>query len=418
MTIKEAQEFINYTSWKGSSLGLSRIIKLMGSLGDPHKKLKFVHIAGTNGKGSTAAMLSSVLSEAGYTTGLYTSPYIHSFGERIQINGVPISDAEIIGVCSRLKEHVDLEQDPPTTFEITTAMAFLHFYECQCDVVVLEVGLGGRLDATNIIDTPELAIITAIDLDHMNELGDTIEKISAEKAGIIKKDGFVVSYPQVESVKQVIRDKCGQCAAKVVFVDDSAIIPLESGLYNQRFDFFDIRDLTIPLIGEYQLRNAAVVITAINVLRGRGWNIDDSSLQNGLLKTSWPARFEVMRHSPVFIVDGAHNRQGVQSAVDNLLRLFPNKKFLFLFGVLEDKDYMAMVDILIPHASRFLTLTPDDPRAIPAEDLAEFIRQRNASAAACESAEQGVRLAIESSDSIICALGSLYMIGHVRECLL
>ena len=415
-TIEEAMQFIYRTSWTGSRLGLSRIMELMELLGNPPKKMKFVHIAGTNGKGSTAAMLASVLEEAGYKTGLYTSPVIHTFGERMQINGKPVTEAEVVSVANHLQKYVDMMPDPPTEFEVITAMSLWFFYEKQCDIVVLEVGMGGRLDATNVIDTPEVAVITSIGLDHMAELGNTVEKIAGEKAGIIKANGIAVCHPQVETVERVIRMKCGEQGTKVTFVDDSAIVATGQGLEGQRFEYDGIKNLNIPLLGTHQLRNAAVVIETAKALCERGWNISDEALRNGLKKTLWPGRFEIMKRNPVFIVDSAHNPQGIQITVDTLCMLFPEKKFIFLFGVLADKDYEAMLEILIPYASRFITVTPNDPRALPAGEL----HLGGCDAIYCGSIAQGVKLAIEMSgeDDVICSLGSLSMVGQVRECLL
>jgi len=429
----EVLEFIHGTSWMGVNPGLSRIAELMGLLGDPQKSLKFIHIAGTNGKGSTAAMLASVLAEAGYKTGLYTSPPIHKINERMQINGRHISDEELIKVASLVGGQVRLQKDPTTVFETMTAIALLYFHRQNCDIVVFEVGMGGRLDATNIIPTPEVAVITSIGLDHMEVLGDTVEKIAGEKAGIIKPGGTVVCHPQAESVEGVIREKCRKESASCTFVNENEITLIETSLDGQRFDFImpgegqhasvgfsnATQNFTIPLLGNHQLRNAAVAITTIEALREKGWKISADALRVGLCKTFWPGRFEVMRKSPVFIIDGAHNPQGVQTAVDNLSALFPGKKPLFIFGVLQDKDFEKMLEILAPIAGRFLTITPPDSRALPAADLAEILSNRGIPATPCETIQRAVSHAIEISapEDIICAIGSLTTVGAIREIL-
>jgi len=415
-TIEEAMQFIYRTSWKGSKLGLSRIAVLMELLGNPQKKMKFVHIAGTNGKGSTAAMLASILEKAGYKTGLYTSPVIHTFGERMQVNGEPVTEAELIHIANHFQKYVDMMPDSPTEFEVITAMSLWFFYEKQCDIVVLEVGMGGRLDATNVIDTPEVAVITSIGLDHMAELGNTVEKIAGEKAGIIKANGIAVCHPQANAVERVIRTKCEEQNTSATFVDDNTIVATGQSLDGQHFEYNGLKNLTIPLLGAHQLRNAAVAIETVDALRQQGWNISDDALRNGLKKTLWLGRFEVMKRSPIFIVDSAHNPQGIQTTVDALRMLFPDKKFIFLFGVLADKDYEAMLEILIPYASCFITVTPDAPRALPAGEL----NLGRCNAVHCETIAQGVKRAIEMSgeDDVICSLGSLSMVGHVRECLL
>ena len=418
--INEALDFISVTAWKGSSLGLSRITELLQLMGNPHKKLKFVHIAGTNGKGSTAAMLASVLSEAGYKTGLHTSPYIHSFGEYMQINGISISDSQVIDLANELREYLSKMQDLPTQFEIIIALAFLHFYRQQCDIVVLEVGMGGRLDATNVIDTPEVAVITSIGLDHMEELGDTYDKIASEKAGIIKYGGVAVCHPQMPSVEQVIRSKCdGQCT-QVCFIDSDDIKLNSFNLEGQFFSYKDAEEILIPLLGQHQLYNAAVAMETVYALRRKKWHISDDALKNGLKKTKWPGRFEILMKSPIFILDGAHNPQSIQTILNNLILLFPNRKFIFLFGVLEDKDYKQMTEILLPHASLFLTIAPENPRALSSENLASHIKNYNVDAIACKTIEKGVEKALETADKddIICALGSLYLVGSIRSRLL
>jgi dihydrofolate synthase/folylpolyglutamate synthase len=417
-TIEEAMQFIYRTSWKGSRLGLSRMKELMGLMGNPEKKMKFVHIAGTNGKGSTAAMLASILTEAGYKTGLYTSPVIHTFGERAQINGKPITETEIIEIANRLQRYADKMPDAPTEFELITAMSLLYFYEKRCDIVVLEVGMGGRLDATNVIGTPEVAVITSIGLDHIAELGNTVEEIAGEKTGIIKMGGAAVCHPQTHSVERVIRNKCAEQGTEVTFVEDALIPAVGQGLEGQTFEYKGIKDLLIPLLGKHQLYNAATAIEASRVLKNRGWSISEDALRTGLRKTSWPGRFEIMKREPAFIVDCAHNPQGVQTAVDTLRTLFPDKKFLFLFGVLADKDYKTMLAILIPHASRFVTVTPPDPRALPAEELNSECG--GITVTPYETIRQGVEYAMASSErgDVICSLGSLSMVGQIRECLL
>lgn len=418
--ISEALEFISVTAWKGSSLGLSRITELLELMGNPHKKLKFIHIAGTNGKGSTAAMLASILSEAGYKTGLHTSPYIHSFGEYMQINGTHISNLQVVELANELRECLCRMQDLPTQFEIVIALTFLYFYQQQCDIVVLEVGMGGRLDATNIINTPEVAVITSIGLDHTAELGGTYEKIASEKAGIIKSGGTAVCHPQIPSVEQVIRQKCDEQHTQVYFVSSADINFNSFSLEGQFFNYKNTENLSIPLLGEHQLYNAAVVLETIYASRKRNWHISDDALRNGLKKTVWPGRFEILMKSPVFILDGAHNPQSIHTASYNLNLLFPDKKIIFLFGVLEDKEYKQMIEILLPHASHFLTVTPDNPRALSSEDLASHIKSYGVSAIACKSMTEGVEAAVKMADKddIICALGSLYMVATIRNYLL
>ncbi|MCL2386086.1 MAG: bifunctional folylpolyglutamate synthase/dihydrofolate synthase [Defluviitaleaceae bacterium] len=418
-TIEKAMEFIYGTSWKGSLLGLSRITELMRLMGDPQKQLKFVHIAGTNGKGSTAAMLASILTEGGYKTGLYTSPYLHKFSEMIQVNGVSISDKELISRTSELQEYTKKMADAPTEYEIITALALLHYHHQQCDIVVLEVGLGGRIDSTNVIDTPEVAVITAIGLDHMEQLGGTVEKIAGEKAGIIKPNGVAVCHPQIFSVEQVIREKCAETNTHVTFVADD-LVPLKSRNYDgQVFDYGGFENLTIPLLGEHQLRNASVVIEVVKALNARGWSISDNALKNGLRNTSWAGRFEVLMKSPVFVADVAHNPQGIQATMSTMHSLDCAFYPIIIFGVLADKDYEKMAEILIPYSNGFILVTPENPRALPAAELEQCIKRLNKTieTTVCETLEQAVKHALEiaTEDDRICALGSLSMIGKIRN---
>jgi dihydrofolate synthase/folylpolyglutamate synthase len=391
----------------------------LARLGNPEKNLKFIHIAGTNGKGSTAAMLANILKEAGYKTGLYTSPYIHNFNERIQINGVPISNRALEQMTERIRPIADNMQDHPTEFELVTAIALEHFNETACDIVVFEVGMGGRLDSTNVIETPEVAVITAIGLDHTAELGDTVEKIAAEKAGIIKPKGTVVTFQQQESVMNVFRDKCAAQNAKLVLAEMDKLKPVRQSLDGQTFDCGNLKGLELPLLGAHQLLNASLALAAIDELKKRGWKIPETAVRDGLRTVRWPGRFEVMRKNPVFVVDGAHNPHGVESAVKSLNMLFPQQKITFLIGVLADKDYGESLKLLVPVAKRFFTVTPGIYRALPAKELAAHIQAHGAEAIVCETIGRGGRLAIDTAEAgdVICARGSLYMVGAVRECL-
>jgi dihydrofolate synthase/folylpolyglutamate synthase len=300
-------------------------------------------------------------------------------------------------------------QDHPTEFELVTAIALEHFNDAACDIVVFEVGMGGRLDSTNVIDTPEVAVITAIGLDHTAELGDTAEKIAAEKAGIIKPNGMVVTFQQQESIMNVFRDKCAAQNAKLLLAEMDTIKPVLQSLDGQMFDCGKLRGLELPLLGEHQLLNASLALAAIDELKKRGWKIQEADIRDGLRTVRWPGRFEVMRKNPVFVVDGAHNPHGVASAVKSLNMLFPQQKITFLIGVLADKDYGESLKLLVPVAKRFFTVTPGIYRALPAKELAAHIQAHGTEAIVCETIERGVRLAIDMAEAgdVICALGSL-----------
>lgn len=418
MTYNEALQYIHSISWKGSRLGLDRTRELLGKLGNPEKQLKFIHIAGTNGKGSCAAMLSSIMEEAGYHTGLYTSPFINRFNERMQIDHQCIPDDELAELTEYIRPFADGMADPPTEFELITALAMVYFARHKCDIVVLEVGMGGELDSTNIIDVPEAAVIMAMGMDHVKELGPTMADIASAKAGIIKQGGDVVIYGGNPEADPVFERVCAEKGAKLHRADFSAIVPGPFDLVGQSFSYGAWKDLRIPLVGVYQMRNAAVVLETVKVLRSKGWNISDKAVTDGLKHTRWPARFEVLRRDPVFIVDGGHNPHGIRATAESLQRLFPGKKFTFVTGVMADKDVESILGLIVPLADQFFTVRPNNPRAMSAEELARRIQAMGAKATPCASVEEGVAKAVEAEgkDGVACALGSLYMSGDVRAC--
>ena len=418
MTYEEALSYIHSICWKGSKLGLDRTRELLGKLNDPQKELKFIHIAGTNGKGSTAAMLSSILEEAGYRVGLYTSPFINRFNERMQVNHQPIPDEELAALTEYVRPHADAMADSPTEFELITALAMVWFARQKCDIVVLEVGMGGELDSTNIIDVPEAAVIAAMGLDHVKELGPTMADIARAKAGIIKEGGRVVSYGGNPEADEVIAAVCRARNASLCQPDFSAIVPGDFSLEGQTFSYKGWRGLRIPLVGAYQMNNAAVVLETVEVLRQRGWSVSDEAVRQGLADTRWPARFEVLRRDPVFIVDGGHNPHGIRATAESLRRLFPGRKITFVTGVMADKDVEHILGLIVPLAEQFFTVRPDNPRAMDAGELAARIEAMGAKATACASVRDGVDRAIqaEGPHGVACALGSLYMSGEVRSC--
>ncbi len=418
MNITEALSFIHKTVWLGSKPGLSRTFKLLEKLGNPHKKLKFVHVAGTNGKGSTSACISSVLTKAGYKTGLYTSPYINVFNERMMIDGQMISDDELCKLCEFVKPHSEsMTDDPPTEFELITAIAMEYFYRNECDIVVLEVGMGGELDSTNVIDSPEAAVICAIDLDHTSFLGNTVEQVALAKAGIIKKGTGVALYDASESVEAVFEDKCRQTGAKLVRADFSKLSNVRHNLSKMLFDYKDYRDISLSLVGSYQPYNACVAITAIELLRDKGYNISEKALYDGLDDVKWPGRFEILGQNPVFVLDGAHNPHGMKAAVESFKMHFCARKIHFVVGAMADKDVKGMMQMLIPLADSFIAVKPDNPRAMEAEELAELLRSLSGKAESAESAELAVGLSLERAgeDGIVACLGSLYFSSQIRQ---
>lgn len=416
MNYNEALEYIHSVSWMGTIPGLERELELLDRIGNPQKRLKYIHVAGTNGKGSTAAMLQSMLTRAGYRTGLYTSPYIIRFNERIQVDGRQISDADICELTEFIKPHAEAMADHPSEFEVVTALGFEYFARQQCDIVVLEVGMGGDWDATNVIESNEAAVIVNIGLDHTQILGDTLEKIALTKSGVVKRGCPCVMYRQAPSVEAVFEEVCRQKGAPFIRADFDALKPIYAGLDGQRFDWGDYKDMHLPLLGAHQLYNACNALTAINVLRESGWHIPEAAVRAGLARVAWPGRFQVMREKPLFIIDGGHNPQCLEALQNALDAYLPGQKLVFLNGCMADKDYGDMFRRLLPHARAFVTVTPDNPRALSAQALSDYLRKHlNADAIPCRTVAEGVRRAIEMAgpDGAVCACGSLYMIGEI-----
>ena len=559
----DAIEYINTPRWLTSRLGLERIRELLDRLGRPQDRLKFVHVAGTNGKGSTCAFTASILAEAGFKTGLFTSPYVETFHERIRVNGRNISDEDLTAATLRVRECAEAMEaeggEHPTEFELMTAVALVHFAHVGCDIVVLEVGLGGRLDSTNVIAAPEAAAIVSIALDHTNLLGNTLAEIAHEKAGIVKEGSTVVSWPQEPSAMEVVEDAARRAGDKLVVPDFSLLsvgkvvgasceaaleheghtpcsdspryaaelraehapraqelqagaeggstceagdpareapcsnsprfaaelraehvapaqklqvsssidagfggrmpraVPHEpnvpSGAFVRAQDCLSMAyahrtpvsqvESAVPmrqfsyrgceyatrLLGSYQPSNAAMAIEIAGALRERGWEIPDEAIARGIAETRWPARFEVLDQPagmPTVVIDGGHNPQGAGVLADSLRDVFPGKRPVFLVGILADKDYRSMLRAVAPLASAFVCVTPPNPRALDAADLAETIRET------CD--ELGVRATVEvagdfdgavsaarriaGSEGLICAFGSLYSIADVKAAFL
>ena len=416
MTLEDALSYIHRVDWRGSVPGLSRIDTLLGMLGHPERAVKYIHITGTNGKGSTAAMMASCLQAAGYRVGLYTSPFINRFNERIQVNGVQIPDEALVRLVEQVKPAADAMQDVPTEFEIITALGMLYFAQQQCEIVVLEVGLGGTLDSTNVIEKPACAVITALGMDHVKELGPTLADIAAAKAGIIKEGCPVVSYGGAPEADAVLRRVAAEKHAELTEVDFRRLKYEGGGLDAVTFDFDGLDGVRLPLIGSYQPRNAALAITALRVLRAHGWNIPESAIRTGLERVSWPGRFELLRRAPAFLLDGSHNAHGMRATVQSLKDRFPGQRFVFLVSIMADKDVDEMLALLAPLAVRFVTVAAHTPRAMPAEVLAEHIRAYGCTAEAADSIEAGVARAVTlGGDGPVCALGTLYFSGDVRK---
>mgnify|MGYP000907861527 FL=1 len=432
--------YINTPRWQASRLGLERIRELLERLGRPQDRLKFVHVAGTNGKGSICAYLASILGAAGYRTGMFTSPYIERFEERIRVDGVMISPDELRDVTLAVREHAEAMAeetgDHPTEFELMTAVALEHFARCGCDIVVLEVGLGGRVDSTNVIDAPEACVIARIGLDHTALLGNTLAAIAGEKAGIIKEGSAVVSWPQEPEAMAVIGHAAAEHGCELRVPDfaqlEEGAIRWEDGASPFRsFSYREWTDLRTGVLGSYQPQNATVALEVVDVLRGRGWRIPDEAVRAGVAQTRWPGRFEIVEggSSPdgsAIVVDGGHNPQGARALADSLAEVFPGRKPVFVIGVLEDKDYPRMLEDVLPLGSAFVCVTPDNPRALPAHKLARAIRWTGQDLLGCSACvnpvvardfEDAIRRARELADpdGLICAFGSLYSVAALKE---
>ncbi len=420
MTVQEALTYIHSVCWKGTVPGLGRTQELLARIGNPEKKLKFIHIAGTNGKGSTASMLASILRKAGYCTGLYTSPFLFRFNERMNVNGLDISDTELAEITAYVKPHAEAMAEHPTEFELVTVIAMEYFYRHHCDIVCLEVGMGGAWDSTNVIEAPEVAVICNIGLDHVEVLGDTLEKIAETKAGIIKPGSMVALYRGPASVEAVFENACTKAGAPLKKADFDSIVPLTRSFAGQTFHCGPWKDLELPLLGAHQLRNAAVVLTTVDCLRERGWNISDDNVRSGLRDVTWPGRFELLQRKPDFIVDGGHNPQCLEALAQNVRDYLAGRDITALTGVMADKDYTQMYATMAPLVNRFITVTPDNPRAMKAQELKAVLTPFGKPVTACDSVADGVTLALEQAgtEGLILAFGSLYVIGDVRKVIL
>lgn len=420
MTYEEAIKYIHGVSNFFCKPGLERIRELCQGLGDPQKKLRFIHVTGTNGKGSVCSMLSSVLYEAGYKVGLFTSPYVLEFNERMRVNGKNIPNDTLAALTEKARAVAEKMTDRPTEFELITAIAFEYFYEEGCDVVVLEVGMGGRYDATNIIDSSLLSVITGISIDHTAFLGDTVEKIASEKAGIIKPNSVTLYGGENLSAEAIIADEATKKQSILCKTDYSRLKILSSDLSGTTFDYRSRAGLEISLLGSYQPKNAAIVLDALDNLSGTRLHVSEDAIRRGLKKASWPARFEIIGKEPLVIFDGAHNPQGIAAAMDSIKAYFGDRRVVIMSGVLRDKDYEAIADSLSEVAAEVYTITPDSPRALDAKEYADVIGVKGVTATPCLSVAEALALgkskASDLNTALFC-LGSLYTYGEVINAL-
>ncbi len=421
MNREEVMNFIDNSKKFGSKLGLERITKLCELLGNPQDSLKFVHIAGTNGKGSTSVFINNILIDAGYKTGLYTSPFIYEFNERIQINNAPICDTDLTDIMSKVAQKVEIMieegYEHPTEFELITAAAFLYFKEKCCDIVVLEVGLGGIFDATNIITTTELSVICAIDLDHTEYLGDTIGQVAENKCGIIKKNTPVLSYmKQSEEALSVIKKHAEEKCSPMFLADGESLEIIETSLSGNVFTYQGERYETC-LLGIYQIYNAITAINAAKILKDSCYVISGDNIKNGLKKAKWPARFEILANDPVIIADGSHNSDGMRAFADTAKKILKDKKVIAVFGMLKDKDYDFCMRELSAICDTIIITEVDNPRKETAENLTLCAEKYFKTIYTEKDNKAAVRKAMslaQKEDAII-ALGSLYMMNNIKK---
>lgn len=423
MNYLDTMKYITSTAKFGSNLGLERTEKILELLGNPQKFLKCIHVGGTNGKGSTTAMINKILMENEYNVGMYTSPYLEEFEERIQINGTNISKkdlSEVVTIVAGVVEKVVLLGfDHPTEFEIITCAMLLHFYKKKVDFAVIEVGLGGRLDSTNVI-VPMVSIITSISFDHMKILGNTLQKIAFEKAGIIKNLVPVVLYPQLIESLNVIEGVCKDKGCKLVKIKEDSVVYQYTENFMQHFVINtknDSYEIKLPLLGKHQLLNCAVAIGAIEILITKGVKIQKEKIINALKKVKWVGRLEVMGTEPLIVIDGAHNIDGIRKLKENIDIYFKYDKLILILGILADKQVEEMVSIIAIRAYRVIAVTPRSERAELSHELKKVIEGVNKNCECFEHYEEAYNAAMKYSgkNDLLLISGSLYMIGDMRK---
>ncbi len=422
MTERETMDFIEKASKYGIVPGLDSIRELCERLGNPQQDLKFVHIAGTNGKGSVSTYIAGALKAGGYRVGRYISPVIFEYRERIQVNDRMISKKFLCEGMERIaevcEEMVKEGHPHPTPFEIETALGFLYFKEKKCDIVVLECGMGGALDATNIVENTLVAVFASISMDHMKFLGDTLEKIAQQKAGIIKRGCRVVSAAQESAVEAVIRKRAEECGCACSFVDKNKIKNTRYGLQKQSFDYGAYKKVEISLIGQYQMENAALALEVLDALAGVGYRIEDEKRRKGFAEVAWPGRFTILDKKPWFVVDGAHNEDAAKRLAESIEFYFTNKRIIYIMGVLKDKEYEKIIALTHHLADHIITITPpENPRALSAYELAQEISKVHPKVTAVDSVEEAMEMSrlLAGKDDVIIAFGSLSFLGRIMN---
>lgn len=427
MNYTEAMAYIESLQCYGCVPGLANIEKLCKLVGDPQKALKFVHIAGTNGKGSVLAYVSTILQTAGYKVGRYISPTIQDYRERFQINGKMISRPALCTYLEQVKEAAEkmqAEDDAqPTPFEVETAVSFLYFLDKKCDIVILETGLGGRLDATNVIPAPLCTVFSSISMDHMAFLGASLEEIAVQKAGIIKDASHVVTCAQKEEVMRVLQETAAAHGCSFSVADVKRASRIKYGIKKQSFCYEGCRNLTITMAGQYQIENAVLAVETVRVLGKEGFVVSEEQMRQGLLLTKWTGRFTVISQRPLFVADGAHNEDAAARLAESIRYYFADKRILFIIGILKDKEYDKILRQTAPLAEHIITVTPPNPaRAMSGYELAKeagaYHERVTAADSMLEAVELSYLLAGEDKNTVIIAFGSLSILGgliHIVE---
>lgn len=424
MNYREAMSYMEDLQQYGSVMGLTTMRELCARLKNPQDQLKFVHIAGTNGKGSVLAYISTVLSAAGYRTGRYISPTVKEYRERFQIDGRMITQSGLCKYLEQVKEAAEAmaaeELPHPTAFEVETAVAFLYFLDKQCDIVVLETGMGGALDATNVITTTLAAVLTSVSMDHMGVLGDSIEQIAAAKAGIIKDKCYVISAKQTPEAIKVIRQAALARKAKFYTADVSRVKNVRYGISGQHFSYDKYKNIGITMAGQFQIENAVVAVEAIAVLGRAGYPVAEDKLRLGMEQTHWPGRFDIIGKKPLFIADGAHNEDASKRLAESIRFYFTNRRIIYIMGMLKDKEYDKVIRNTYELAEHIITVTPPiTNRAMHAYDLAQAVREYHDSVTAADSVQEAVEIAYllagQDKDCVIIAFGSLSYLGELMN---
>jgi dihydrofolate synthase/folylpolyglutamate synthase len=429
-TLDYLYSFVDYSltrslRYSPEKFDLGRMLKLVTALGSPQEKYPIVHVAGTKGKGSTSAMIAGVLQKAGKKVGLYTSPHLVDFTERIQINREPISHENLVRLVDQLKPEVE-KIDRLTTFELTTAAAFLCFAQQKVDIAVIEVGLGGRLDATNVVN-PVVSVITSLSMDHMNVLGDTLEKIAAEKGGIIKPGCPVVVSHQKPEASAVLKKMAADRQSPIVFTDNTyrAVITKYS-LTGQKFDLTGLAEnngknrifhFSLPLLGEHQVQNAVTAFAALNVLRSAGYEIEDADIAAGFAEVKWPGRFEILQEHPLVIIDSAHNLDSAEKLAETVRQYLPGRFVTLVFGASEDKDVAGMLKALTPVVDRLIISQSVHPRSYDAAELGKVAEQTGLPVVVDPKLEAALELGLSLVDpgGVMLITGSIFIAAAARQ---